>query len=161
MLSISTNRIALAGAALAGTVAVLAVTTVSEAAAAPDNSAAVPVADARAATIAKYGVYPLPVSEAAIAKYKLSKKVLKEIAAAKKFAATPKAKSVRKCESNGNYSISTGNGYYGAYQFDRGTWTGNGGGRYSSTANKAPAFAQDHIAWKTYQQRGWSPWACA
>lgn len=119
------------------------------------------VAAIKAATIAKYGVFPLPVPEAQIARYRLSKKHLHQIVAAKKFAATAKARSVRQCESGGNYKIATGNGYYGAYQFDRGTWLSNGGGRYGITANRAPAWAQDHIMWKTQRARGWSPWACA
>ena len=29
---------------------------------------------------------------------------------------------LRMCESSGNYAINTGNGFYGAYQFDLGTW---------------------------------------
>ncbi|MCB0995366.1 MAG: transglycosylase family protein [Acidimicrobiales bacterium] len=31
---------------------------------------------------------------------------------------------VRLCESNNNYAINTGNGYYGAYQFSASTWNG-------------------------------------
>ena len=30
--------------------------------------------------------------------------------------------AVRRCESHNNYSINTGNGFYGAYQFTRSTW---------------------------------------
>ncbi len=29
---------------------------------------------------------------------------------------------LRQCESGGNYRTNTGNGYFGAYQFDRSTW---------------------------------------
>ena len=29
---------------------------------------------------------------------------------------------LRQCESGGNYAINTGNGYYGAYQYDLQTW---------------------------------------
>jgi|GEM_PF-822059 len=117
--------------------------------------------DVRAKNLRKYGFHPLPVGERKIAKYRLGKKNIKQIKKAKKFAKSSKARSVRRCESGGNYKISTGNGYYGAYQFDRGTWLGNGGGRYARTANKAPKFAQDHIAYKTWKSRGWSPWGCA
>ena len=35
--------------------------------------------------------------------------------------------SIRACESGGNYSTDTGNGYYGAYQFHPGTWASVGG----------------------------------
>ncbi len=117
--------------------------------------------DVRAKNLRKYGFHPLPVGQRKIAKYKLKKKAIKKIKKAKKFAKTSKARSVRACESGGNYKINTGNGYYGAYQFDRGTWLANGGGRYAKTANKAPKFAQDLIAYKTWKSRGWSPWACA
>lgn len=117
-------------------------------------------AQIRAATIQKYGVHPLPVSVKTIQRYKLGKKSLKQIVQATKLANTTKAKRIRKCESGGNYRTNTGNGYFGAYQFDRGTWLSNGGARYSRTANGAPRFAQDHIMFKTYKARGWSPWAC-
>lgn len=117
--------------------------------------------DVRTKNLKKYGFHPLPVGPKKRAKYNLGKKAIKQIKSAKKFAKSSKARSVRACESGGNYRINTGNGYYGAYQFDRGTWLSNGGGRYASTANKAPKFAQDHIAYKTWKARGWSPWACA
>ena len=35
--------------------------------------------------------------------------------------------AVAKCESGGNWSIATGNGYYGGLQFTMGTWRANGG----------------------------------
>jgi hypothetical protein len=66
---------------------------------------------------------------------------------------------LRQCESGGNYAINTGNGFYGAYQFDRGTWNGLG---YSGTANQASPATQDAAAAKLQSQRGWSPWpACS
>jgi resuscitation-promoting factor RpfA len=66
--------------------------------------------------------------------------------------------SVRQCESSGNYSINTGNGYYGAYQFDLGTWQSVGGS--GSPADASPA-EQDYRALYLYRMRGWSPWICA
>lgn len=116
-------------------------------------------AQIRAETIRKYGVHPLPISERTILRYKLNKKTMRDLVKARGLAKTTKVKRIRQCESGGNYK-SVGNGYYGAYQFDRGTWLSNGGGKYGSTANKAPAWAQDLIMFKTYQARGWSPWAC-
>lgn len=63
---------------------------------------------------------------------------------------------LRSCE--GSYTSNTGNGYYGAYQFDRQTW-GNFGG--FAVASDAPPSVQDEKAWLTYQRRGWQPWpAC-
>ncbi|WP_284700289.1 transglycosylase family protein [Nakamurella alba] len=66
--------------------------------------------------------------------------------------------SVRQCESGGNYSINTGNGYYGAYQFDLGTWRSVGG---TGTPSSASAAEQDYRALYLYRMRGWSPWICA
>ncbi len=64
---------------------------------------------------------------------------------------------LRSCE--GSYTSNTGNGYYGAYQFDIGTWGGYGG--YPNAAAAPPA-VQDEKAWLTYQRRGWNPWpSCA
>ncbi len=65
---------------------------------------------------------------------------------------------LRTCESGGNYAINTGNGYYGAYQFDLGTWRSVGGTGLPSNASPA---TQDALAYKLWQQRGWSPWTCA
>ena len=66
---------------------------------------------------------------------------------------------LRMCESGGNYSINTGNGYYGAYQFDRRTWQGLG---YTGTADQHPAAVQDEAARRLQAARGWQPWpACS
>jgi hypothetical protein len=66
---------------------------------------------------------------------------------------------LRQCESGGNYAINTGNGFYGAYQFDRGTWNGLG---YPGRADQAAPATQDAAAAKLQSQRGWSPWpACS
>lgn len=65
---------------------------------------------------------------------------------------------LRQCEAGGNYAINTGNGYYGAYQYDLGTWANYGGFRYPSDA---PPNVQDQKARETQAARGWSPWpAC-
>ncbi|WP_328842203.1 transglycosylase family protein [Nakamurella leprariae] len=65
---------------------------------------------------------------------------------------------LRQCESGDNYTINTGNGYYGAYQFDLSTWRSVGGTGYPHQASRA---TQDALALKLWQQRGWSPWTCA
>src|SRR5215217_9632388 len=44
---------------------------------------------------------------------------------------------VAKCESGGNWSINTGNGYYGGLQFSASTWSAYGGGAYAPRADLA------------------------
>jgi hypothetical protein len=66
---------------------------------------------------------------------------------------------LRVCESGNNYRADTGNGYYGAYQFNAGTWHAYGGGGLPNNASPAE---QDLRAKLLYQARGWSPWpACS
>jgi hypothetical protein len=62
---------------------------------------------------------------------------------------------LRQCEAGGNYRINTGNGYYGAYQFNQGTWNGVGG---TGRPDQAAPAVQDEMATRLYEQRGWSPW---
>ncbi len=62
---------------------------------------------------------------------------------------------IRARESGGNYATNTGNGYYGAYQYDNGTW-GNYHGY--ARADLAPPSVQDEKAAETYSRRGCSPW---
>jgi hypothetical protein len=58
-------------------------------------------------------------------------------------------------ESGCNYATNTGNGYYGAYQYDIGTWNNYGG---YARADQAPPSVQDAKAAETYARRGCSPW---
>lgn len=62
---------------------------------------------------------------------------------------------LRMCESSDNYQVDTGNGYYGAYQFDEETWLGLG---YSGYPDDAPPAVQDQAAETLQAQRGWEPW---
>ena len=65
---------------------------------------------------------------------------------------------LRMCESTNRYDINTGNGYYGAYQFDLPTWRSVGGSGYP---NEAAPSEQDYRALILYRNRGWNPWVCA
>jgi len=65
---------------------------------------------------------------------------------------------LRMCESSNRYDINTGNGYYGAYQFDLSTWRSVGG---EGRPDQASASEQDYRALLLYRQRGWNPWVCA
>jgi nucleoid-associated protein YgaU len=66
--------------------------------------------------------------------------------------------AIAQCESGGNWSINTGNGYYGGLQFGRGTWTAHGGGKYAPTANKASRSQQIAIAEKVLKSQGIGAW---
>jgi uncharacterized protein YabE (DUF348 family) len=68
--------------------------------------------------------------------------------------------AIANCESTNNWSINTGNGYYGGLQFDIGTWLSNGGGQYAPRADLATKDQQIAIAERVYASRGLSPWAC-
>ncbi|HEX4429550.1 MAG TPA: transglycosylase family protein [Frankiaceae bacterium] len=62
---------------------------------------------------------------------------------------------LRMCESGGNYAIATGNGYYGAYQFDAGTWASLG---FGGLPSQAAPWVQDEAVAKLWRMRGWAPW---
>ncbi len=64
-------------------------------------------------------------------------------------------RKLRFCESTEQYDISTGNGYYGAYQFDLITWVGVGG---EGDPSEAPPEEQDARARYLYHLNGWYPW---
>jgi hypothetical protein len=63
--------------------------------------------------------------------------------------------ALRRCESGGRYDADTGNGFYGAYQFNLGTWRSVGGS--GNPAQASPA-EQDQRARTLYEQRGRRPW---
>src|SRR3954452_12533299 len=66
--------------------------------------------------------------------------------------------AIAQCESGGNWSINTGNGFYGGLQFTRGTWQAYGGTKYASTANKASRAEQIAIAEKVLRGQGIGAW---
>lgn len=69
--------------------------------------------------------------------------------------------SLAQCESGGNWSINTGNGYYGGLQFHPQTWLGHGGGQYAPTADQATREQQIEIAKRVQASQGWGAWpAC-
>jgi hypothetical protein len=69
--------------------------------------------------------------------------------------AGPALRAIAQCESGGNYGTNTGNGFYGAYQFDLQTWQSVGGTGLPSNASPAE---QDKRAAILRSQRGSSPW---
>ncbi|MGY5634134.1 transglycosylase family protein [Streptomyces sp. UC1A3] len=65
---------------------------------------------------------------------------------------------VAKCESGGNWSINTGNGYYGGLQFSQSTWAGFGGTRYAARADLATRAQQITVAEKVLAVQGPGAW---
>jgi uncharacterized protein YabE (DUF348 family) len=68
---------------------------------------------------------------------------------------------IAQCESGGNWSINTGNGYYGGLQFDIPSWNANGGAAYASRPDLATKAQQIAVANTYYAKAGLSPWGCA
>ena len=66
--------------------------------------------------------------------------------------------TVAQCESGGNWSINTGNGYYGGLQFSASTWAAYGGNAYASTANQASKSQQIAVAEKVLASQGKGAW---
>src|SRR6478672_967158 len=69
--------------------------------------------------------------------------------------------AVAQCECSGNWSINTGNGYYGGLQFSQSTWNAFGGQEYAARADLASREEQIAVAEKTLAGQGWGAWACA
>lgn len=63
--------------------------------------------------------------------------------------------AVAACESGGNWSIATGNGYYGGLQFTMGTWRANGGSGSPHQASKAE---QIRVAENVLRTQGIGAW---
>jgi resuscitation-promoting factor RpfA len=69
--------------------------------------------------------------------------------------------AVAQCESGGNWSINTGNGYYGGLQFSQSSWAAAGGTQYASRADLATKDQQIAAAEKLLDLQGPGAWACA
>ena len=63
--------------------------------------------------------------------------------------------AVARCESGGNWSIATGNGYYGGLQFTMGTWRANGG---TGSPHKASREEQIRVAENVLRSQGIGAW---
>ncbi|MET9910198.1 transglycosylase family protein [Streptomyces sp. NPDC006476] len=66
--------------------------------------------------------------------------------------------AVAQCESGGNWSINTGNGYYGGLQFSASTWAAYGGTAYAPQANQASKAQQIAVAEKVLASQGKGAW---
>jgi LysM repeat protein len=66
--------------------------------------------------------------------------------------------AIAACESGGNWSANTGNGFYGGLQFTQSTWQAYGGGQYASSANQATASQQIAVAQQVLAGQGIGAW---
>ncbi|AGI88383.1 transglycosylase family protein [Streptomyces albidoflavus] len=66
--------------------------------------------------------------------------------------------AVAQCESGGNWSINTGNGFYGGLQFTPSTWAAFGGTAYASSADQATKEQQIAVAEKVLAGQGKGAW---
>ena len=69
--------------------------------------------------------------------------------------ASPVLEAIAACESGGDPTTDTGNGFYGKYQFTLETWAAVGGSGNPAQASEAE---QDRRAAILYAQAGASPW---
>jgi cell wall-associated NlpC family hydrolase len=65
---------------------------------------------------------------------------------------------VARCESSGNWSINTGNGFYGGLQFTPSTWAAYGGRSYAPQANQATKSQQITVAERVLRAQGPGAW---
>ena len=59
------------------------------------------------------------------------------------------------CESGGNWSINTGNGFYGGLQFSLSTWRAYGGTGMPHEASREEQIA---VAERVQDAQGWGAW---
>jgi len=59
-----------------------------------------------------------------------------------------------RCESGGNWAANSGNGYYGGLQFDKATWSANGGTQYAPYPHQASREEQIEVAQRVRNARG-------
>jgi hypothetical protein len=66
--------------------------------------------------------------------------------------------AIAACESGGNWSINTGNGYSGGLQFHPATWNGHGGQQYAPYAYQATREQQIAVAERVLVTQGIGAW---
>jgi LysM repeat protein len=66
--------------------------------------------------------------------------------------------AIASCESGGNWSTNTGNGFYGGLQFTQQTWDAYGGGQYAASANQASESQQIAVAQQVLAGQGIGAW---
>lgn len=62
------------------------------------------------------------------------------------------------CEANGNWSMNSGNGFYGGLQFMKGTWDSVGGTEFAEYPHQASRQQQITAGKRLQQRSGWGQW---
>ncbi|MGO1634684.1 resuscitation-promoting factor Rpf1 domain-containing protein [Corynebacterium variabile] len=66
--------------------------------------------------------------------------------------------ALAQCESGGDWSINTGNGFHGGLQFSPSTWSGYGGGEFAPYAYQASREEQIVVGERVLAGQGWGAW---
>lgn len=66
--------------------------------------------------------------------------------------------AVAQCESSGDWSANTGNGFYGGLQFTQSTWDAYGGAQYASSPQNASQAQQETVANSVLAGQGIGAW---
>ncbi len=90
-----------------------------------------------------------------IAKARKARKAARAAGTTGGGSASPQLEAIAACESGGNPSTNTGNGFYGKYQFTQSTWAAVGG---SGNPAAAPEAEQDRRAAMLLARAGSGQW---
>jgi hypothetical protein len=66
--------------------------------------------------------------------------------------------ALAQCESGGDWSINTGNGFHGGLQFSPSTWSGYGGEEFAPYAYQASREEQIVVGERVLAGQGWGAW---
>ncbi|WP_283251148.1 transglycosylase family protein [Rhabdothermincola salaria] len=70
--------------------------------------------------------------------------------------------TIAQCESSGNWSMNSGNGFYGGLQFTQQSWQYVGGTQYAAMPHQASRAQQIAAAERLLARQGWGAWpACS
>jgi len=70
--------------------------------------------------------------------------------------------ALAQCESNGNWAMNSGNGFYGGIQFMHSTWVNMGGRDFAEYPHEATREQQIEVAERLLAAYGWGQWpACS
>lgn len=129
----------------------------------PGQSLRIPTADEpltmRALPVAAPAPAPVPVAAEPVTAAAYTPHVSQPVASSAPAVAGGSVwDSIAACESGGNWSINTGNGYYGGLQFTIGSWQAVGGSGLPSNASREEQISR---AQALQARQGWGAWpAC-